>query len=274
MNTILVVEDDPSMLLYYKEAFSNKYRILTASSGTNALAYNLETIDLALIDHNLPDISGVEVIKEMKRRRPSILIILITAYGDEDLAVRSFRAGTKDYVKKPFSYQELQKKIDFFLSLKTVSRDQRKIISFVEDPETSNRKFTDSNNFCKVQKAIKFISENYMTKIALGAVANRVAMSKFHFSREFKKTTGICYQDYLNQVRIEKAKELMRNQNMPVARVASFVGYNDLAHFGRIFKKVSGQNPAHYLRVMNEARASAMVCIPENNNPQKESPVG
>lgn len=250
MSSVLFVDDDPGMIIYYVATFGNKYRVLTATSGSTALAIDLNRIDLAVVDYKLPDMSGVEVIKEIKRIKPSIPIIFVTAYGDEDLVVRSFRAGTKDYVRKPFSYQELQKKIDFYLSLKKESGSERKAIPFIEDLKISNSKLSDSANPCKVQKAVKFINENYMTKISLGTVACKADMSKFHFSREFKKKTGVCYQNYLNQVRIEKAKELIQKEKMSIAKAAYFVGYNDVTYFGRMFKKLSGQTPTQYMRVL------------------------
>jgi DNA-binding NtrC family response regulator len=111
---ILIVEDDNVLLDMYIENLSDSYRIVTAQSGRIAVerVQRKSDIELAVIDYQLPDMSGIDVMKEIKDIAPSVLVIIATAYGDEDVAVRH-SGGARDYLKKPFSISELSTKIDF-----------------------------------------------------------------------------------------------------------------------------------------------------------------
>ena len=173
-------------------------------------------------------------------------VIIITAFGDEDVAVKSFRLGARDYIKKPFNISDLLKRIDFYLSFKPPEEDPRISVPFdghdTEIPLCYNS--TSPATIYKIQKAIKYINDNYTAKISLAMVAQKACLSKYHFSRIFKKITGITYQDYLSHYRIEKAKDMLKKSVLSITEVASSVGFADLRHFERIFKKVTGFTPS------------------------------
>jgi two-component system response regulator YesN len=103
----------------------------------------------------------------------------------------------------------------------------------------------------KINRAIKFIDDNFAIKINLSLAASKACMSKFHFSRTFKKETGITYQDYLNNRRVEKAKELLKVKKLSVSETALSVGYKDITHFERIFKGIVGVTPSSYKKGNN-----------------------
>ena len=248
---ILIIEDDPAMVLYYTFALEAEYDILSATDGKKAIHHikHLNDIDLVILDYRLHDISGIEVLRQIKRVKPSIPIILITAYGDEDVAVSSFRCGAKEYLKKPVTYDELFEKIRFCLSLKAVDKNNR--INVFHDaafrvgpgiPPTAST----SHNFHKIQKAVQYIDGNYMTRITLGSVAGKACMSKHHFSRTFKKTMGVTFQQYLNDRRVDKAKVLLKNAPLTITEVAFSVGFTDTTHFARLFKRITGFTPSRY----------------------------
>ena len=87
-----------------------------------------DEIHLAIVDYQLQDVSGIEVLKEIKKYRPSVPVILVTAHGDEDVAAKAFRSGAKDYIKKPFFHEELLGRIEFCLSLKHADTTRRKAV--------------------------------------------------------------------------------------------------------------------------------------------------
>jgi YesN/AraC family two-component response regulator len=202
-----------------------------------------------ILDYKLQDMSGIEVLQEIKRIKPSIPIIVITAYGDEDVAVSSFRCGAKEYIKKPFTYDEVLEKIRFCLSLKSADKSNRTIISH----DAGNRaqpcypcSTSIPHNLLRIQKAVHHIDDNYMTKITLGIVAGKACMSRHHFSRTFKKAMGLTFQKYLNERRVEKAKEMMKGSRLTITEIAFFVGYADMTSFARMFKRMTGYTPAQY----------------------------
>lgn len=101
----------------------------------------------------------------------------------------------------------------------------------------------------KINQAVIFIDENFTAKINLSLAARKACMSKFHFSRTFKKKIGINYQDYLNKRRVEKAKELLKIKGLSVRETAFSVGYRDITNFERIFKSVAGLTPSSYKNI-------------------------
>ncbi len=244
---ILFVEDEASLLNCYSYVFSERYKVVAASSGREALrqARLQQDIDLVVVDFRLPDMSGAEVLTEIKGLRPSIPMIMVTAYGNEDVAVKALRCGAKDYIKKPFSPAELAEKIDFFLSLPGIDRICRKAASFRET------KWTDppgdpSGNLWRIRKVIQYLDGNYMAKTSLRNAADLACLSVRHFSRTFKKATGASYRDYVNRLRVEKAGEMLRTTAYTITMITQAVGFGDLTDFERIFKKITGKTPSHY----------------------------
>lgn len=244
---ILIVDED----LGYAESLSDAYRIVTARSGRLAVerVMRRNDIHLAVIEYRLPDMSGIDVMKEIKEFAPSILVIIVTAYGDEEVAVESFRGGARDYLKKPFSISELSSKIDFYLALRQGDQLRRKnIIPVPGSPSAPGRPpaTVTPRQYQKIQQAVRFISDHYRTDICLDDVAGEVGMSPSHFSRVFKKVMGLPYQDYLNGRRITKAKSLLRASAQSVTEIAISLGFADPTGFGRTFKKLTGQTPSAY----------------------------
>lgn len=99
-----------------------------------------------------------------------------------------------------------------------------------------------------IRIAKQMIMENYGRNITLDEVCDAVGFSSAYFSAMFKKETGEGFSKYLTRVRIDKAKELLRETNIPVAEVCEAVGYNDRKHFTQTFHKMTGVNPAEFRR--------------------------
>jgi len=248
---ILIVDDDNVLLDMYSENLSDSYRIFTAQTGRVAVerVQRKSDIELAVIDYQLPDMSGIAVMKEIKDIAPSVLVIIATAYGDEDVAVEAFRGGARDYLKKPFSISELSTKIDFYLALRHADQERRRNIHPGADmpsiPEPPPSDVTLSQ-YHKIQKVVRYINDNYRSDIRLDVAAYEADMSPSHCSRLFPKVMGMSYQDYLNYRRITKAKNLLRTSDQSVTEIAVSLGFSDPTGFGRIFKKVTGQTPSFY----------------------------
>jgi YesN/AraC family two-component response regulator len=245
---ILVIDNDSMVTNCYSTLLHDSYSIRIAADGLSALTIikSREEIDIVLLDYKLPDMLGLDVLKEIKKNRPHIPVIVVTAFGDEDIAAKSFRYGAREYIKKPFKFRELFEKIQFCLSLKNVHKDKRETLFHEYDIELLNYSGIDQHTVYKIQKAINFIENNFMSKICLSIVADQAGMSKYHFSKIFKRLIGITYQDYLNKRRIEKAKKMIESNCSSITEIAFSVGYDDLTHFGRLFKRIVGHTPSQY----------------------------
>lgn len=95
------------------------------------------------------------------------------------------------------------------------------------------------------RRAIDYIHTNYERKINLFELAKTADLSEYHFQRMFKVTHGISPHDYLTEVRIEKAQEMI-TKGIPLAQIAQQCGFSHQSHFNRIFKKIMGLTPKTY----------------------------
>src|SRR3990170_852760 len=110
MERILIVEDDPQMRQGLAEMLGDVgYKVTAVGSGSEAIAkIKKQEFDVVLTDLVMPNVSGIEVLKEIKRHRPEIHVIMITAFATIESAVQAMKEGASDYVSKPFKIDEVQ----------------------------------------------------------------------------------------------------------------------------------------------------------------------
>ena len=110
----------------------------------------------------------------------------------------------------------------------------------------------------KVVEQIKEnIQANYKNEISLDHLAQFVGHSKNYLCKTFKENTGMTINLYLNKVRIDKAAELLVNTNLDIAEISNDVGYNNIYHFIKTFKKIVGTSPGNFRK--NELSGNALV---------------
>jgi two-component system alkaline phosphatase synthesis response regulator PhoP len=127
MTKILIVEDEPNMVAGLRDNFEYEgYEVHTAGDGVEGLDRALAlSPDLVILDVMMPRMSGLDVCKQLKTKRPSIPIIMLTARGQEVDKVVGLELGADDYVTKPFSIRELLARVKAVLRrAKTLPRDQ------------------------------------------------------------------------------------------------------------------------------------------------------
>lgn len=96
-----------------------------------------------------------------------------------------------------------------------------------------------------------YVENNYMKDISLDLVADKLKITGGYLSTYFKEKTGMNFSDYVNKLRIEKAKQFLEKSNAKVQDVAEKVGYNNVVSFIRVFKKITGQTPGEYKKNIN-----------------------
>jgi DNA-binding NtrC family response regulator len=103
---LLVIDDDAKIAALFADFFGDRYAVETADSGAAALAaLDRQRPDLVLLDINMPGISGLEVLKEIKRRDERIPVIMVTANNEISAAEQALKAGAFAYLPKPFQLQ-------------------------------------------------------------------------------------------------------------------------------------------------------------------------
>jgi two-component system, response regulator YesN len=98
----------------------------------------------------------------------------------------------------------------------------------------------------EIADALSYLSEHYPENISLHDMATRYHMSTSRFCVVFKEGTGETFLDYLNQVRIRKAEELLLHSNLTIYEVADQVGFNSTNYFAKLFKRIAGKQPSEY----------------------------
>ncbi len=242
---ILIVDDDLRVVAMLHEALSPFYDVSTAQTGAAALALITQTPpDVVLLDYVLPDKSGLDLLREIKEAWPSVLVILITAFGSEDLSVESFRAGARDYLNKPFGLPQLLARIERLLATRRTTNEFR--LPILTDPRPPRPVQESGPRARGLQRALAFIEDRLDTQLTLGGVAREAGMSQSHFCRAFKDFTGVTFREHLARLRVARAADLLRNKQLSIKDVCFEVGLNDPTYFARLFRKLTGNSPSSF----------------------------
>lgn len=105
------------------------------------------------------------------------------------------------------------------------------------------------NTELPIRKAKAYMAEHFSENITLDTVANFVGWNAAYLSMQFKKSAGIGFSEYLTFLRIEKAKQMIKETDTPITQIAEAVGYFDYRYFSRIFKKNIGLKPSEYRKL-------------------------
>ena len=125
MIRILYVEDEPFLAKIVKETLeSKKYHVTLIEDGAHAIAaYKRDTFDVCVLDIMLPNKSGYEIAKEIRKLNTSIPILFLTAKDQTADVLRGFHSGCNDYIRKPFSMEELMVRINNLVALLKINSD-------------------------------------------------------------------------------------------------------------------------------------------------------
>ena len=116
---ILIADDETNIRKFLTKSLEREgYEARTVSTGKEALAaLERERPDLLVLDVQLPDANGMEILSDLRRRDPDLPVIIITAYGEIKMAVEAIQAGASDFVAKPFDFNTLQRSIEKALKI-------------------------------------------------------------------------------------------------------------------------------------------------------------
>ncbi len=236
---ILVVDDDAVtqevLTLFLRDA----YEVGHATTGADALVtLRREPVDLVVLDHRLPDRTGLDVLIDLKLIRPDLPVIMLTGYGSEWICAAAFKLGVEDYFPKPVSAVDLIAAVRRILP---AGPEKSERLCEVPTPRGSPPPLC-----IPVQKAIGVIQQRYWDHLSLSALAREVGMSKYRLSHRFREVVGITFRDYLRQVRLQRGKALLTAGQVSITEVAQIVGFGDLPRFDKLFKRYTGLTPSAY----------------------------
>jgi AraC family transcriptional regulator len=112
------------------------------------------------------------------------------------------------------------------------------------------REYTGGLSQYKLRQAIEFINDNLAEGFSLEAIANEVSMSRYHFARMFKQSTGMTPHQYLVERRLEKAKTLLANKDLTISEIAYLTGFASQSHLTRLFRQHLSTTPKTYRQML------------------------
>lgn len=235
---ILIVEDESLMSKLLSEILSSNYAISIVETVKNALEVSYQELpDLILCDIKLPDGSGLKILETLKKdeRTAHIPILVISSLNSEQDIVTGLEHGADDYISKPFVTNEL------LLRIKSRLENRQRIISWCRNRIISANNAINSDLPSKEQQFLEKLKEISETLIQTGelsidALAREMAHSKRQLQRKVKEHLNCSCSDYIFGLRMEYAS-CLSSKGYTTKEITSMIGYKDVAHFSRIFKK-------------------------------------
>ncbi|MFR1872924.1 MAG: helix-turn-helix domain-containing protein, partial [Coprococcus sp.] len=107
----------------------------------------------------------------------------------------------------------------------------------------------DKKHVKPVRSACQYIEENYQLNIRLEEIAQHVNLSAAYFSYLFKKETGKSLSEYVTEIKLQKARDMLKQGDLNISEIACEIGYSDVRYFSKIFKRVVGVKPSEYRKI-------------------------
>ncbi|MCB0637745.1 MAG: response regulator, partial [Lewinella sp.] len=249
--TIMVVEDNLDLQAYLRMVLKDNYHLVLAGHGQQALDYlkdaqRADGVSLILSDLMMPVMDGLQLLTELKRGETTrhIPVIMLTARAEKDDRLRALRIGVDDYLTKPFDEEELRVRIANLLAHQSVRRAVSQAGNDAGD--TLEHAGVDE---AWLDEFEQFVTAELASKtLTVTALAKHFSMSESTLLRQVTRLTGLSTRQYLQEVRLHTARQILENQGVQtVAQAASEVGYSDSRAFSRAYKARFGRNPGEVL---------------------------
>lgn len=186
--------------------------------------------DVVFTDIRMPGLSGLELLQEIPEVSPDTKVVIISGYAEFSYAKEAVQHHAFDYLLKPIKVEELARVMSSFAS------EGKEEESGAETPEFDRM----------IDNVVSEIRDHYMEDISLTSLAAKYNLSMARLSEMIKEHLKVNFSDYIASLRIQRAKELLRDESLSIQEIAEIVGYNDYFYFTKVFKKVEGISPSKY----------------------------
>jgi DNA-binding response OmpR family regulator len=249
---MLIVEDNPGVLDFVAAHFAETFEVHTAMDGLSGWQKATETIpDIIISDVMMPHLSGTDLCSRLKAddRTSHVPVILLTALATQVFEIEGLATGADDYITKPFNLGILEARVwNLLESRKKLRERYRKEINL----QPRNIMITSPDERF-LEKAMNFI-ENNMSESSLSVeeLGKEVGMSRVTLYRKIKALTGQTAIEFIRNVRLKRAAQLLGQNNLNVSEVAYLVGFTDIDYFRKCFKEQHGHTPKEYAKFTSE----------------------
>lgn len=261
--SVLIVEDNDELRNFTQRILSPSYNVLLAGNGQEGLQVAKQHWpDLIITDVMMPLMDGIEMIKHIKEDDDiyAIPIIVLSAKADMSDCIEAVQMGVDDYITKPFSTNYLKARVSALIArhadlrkhlMELISAEGGKPVSLARlEPDTPEIKPADE---LFLQEVMTFMDKNIEDcAFSIDDFAAALNMGRTTFYNKLKATTGLAPVDFVQQIRIKRAVQLIESRNYSISEVAYKTGFSDPKYFSRCFKKYQGVSPSTYLKNKTE----------------------
>ena len=247
-HTVMIIDDDPSMLWFVSEIFVDKYNVLSFNNAAEALAsLELKQPDLIISDVMMPEIDGLSFAQKIKQNKlwSHIPLILLSALHHEDDQVKGIEAGAEVYVTKPFNVKYLEKVVYRLIKRESDLKEYYSSIFSSFKVENGNCIHKEDQEF--LDKVIETIEKNITNPdLSVELLSSDLGYSTRQFYRKLKPITDKSPADIINEYRLTMAERLLLTKNYTIEEIMDKTGFNNRGTFYKLFSQRFGMPPRQY----------------------------
>jgi len=248
-NRILIIDDSEELLLYLKEELDVIYKVITCNNANDGLRIALEqNPDLIISDVVMPEMDGFTLLKKVKTNAniSHIPVVLLTSKTEYDNRIKGWDKGADAILTKPFSIEELILICSNLISNRLRLKGK---FSGAQDQEDKSKpvevKSNDEEFMGRVMAVINKNMDNPLLSVEM--LAEEVGISRVQLHRKLKELAGMSSSEFIKNIRLRHAVDLLKSKKINVSQVAYQVGYTNPALFSMAFKKYFGVSPSEYV---------------------------
>ncbi|MCR5735597.1 MAG: response regulator [Lachnospiraceae bacterium] len=236
MLNVYIADDEVWIILGIKKMLEkidvDSYVVGTANNGLTAKEeIGLFKPDVVFTDIRMPGLSGLDLLQAIPEVSPDSKVVIITGFAEFAYAREAVHNHAYDYLLKPVKEEDLARVMTSIMESFGETNDEE------SKPPVSDK---------MIDNVISDIREHYTEDISLTSLAAKYNISTGHLSNMIKEHLQVNFSDYIASLRIQRAKELLRDDGYSIQEIAEIVGYNDYFYFTKVFKKIEGISPSKY----------------------------
>ena len=245
--TLLIVDDREDVLKSYAAGFARtNYRILTANGGSKALdILDEEDVDAVITDLRMPEMDGIEFLKQTRDFSPPPVVIITTAYGTIESAVEAMRLGAYDYITKPVDLQELRLKVDRAMEKQALVKQNIYLLKQIDSKFGFQGIIGETQEMVEVLNKVKQLAPTRATILITGesGTGKEVIAKAIHFNSDRANKPFIPLHCAALPAGILESELFGHERGSFTGAVSMRKGRFELAHKGSLFLDEVGDIP-------------------------------
>ncbi|MFI8378194.1 two-component regulator propeller domain-containing protein [Leeuwenhoekiella sp. NPDC079379] len=241
--TLLIVEDNPELRKYLVTELAENYTILEAEDGEEGLKKAIEsTPDIIITDVIMPKMNGVTLCSHLKSdlKTSHIPVLMLTAKAMADDWIEGLDSGADAYLNKPFNMAVMQSHLKQLVKNRELLF--KKFIGNVVPVKPVTNPVSLDQQF--ILKIIAYIQENINeSELNVEKLADEFSLSRSQLYRKIKALTGLTANEFIRNLRLERAKKLIEESNNSISEISFNVGFSSPSYFSKCFKAHFGILP-------------------------------